>query len=168
MPSAFSGASWTNGDWKPAQPSAHLPRGSWWELFGDPELNRLETLAAEVRRIFETMGYEEVETPCLVPAPGMEPHLDHFLAPFRPQEGGQRPLWLHSSPEYAMKRLLAAGYRGQSFVWQQQPQWSQTGLPEWLRWLSFHQILENPQKVIVWVRSDGPTAPTHAGLEFMN
>ena len=33
------------GDWKPAQPSAHLPRGSWWEIFGDPELNRLETLA---------------------------------------------------------------------------------------------------------------------------
>ena len=44
-PAAFSGASSTNGDWKPAQPSAHLPRGSWWELFGDPELNRLETLA---------------------------------------------------------------------------------------------------------------------------
>jgi len=45
MPAAFSGASSTNGDWKPAQPSAHLPRGAWWEIFGDPELNRLETLA---------------------------------------------------------------------------------------------------------------------------
>ena len=45
MPASFSGATSTNGDWKPAQPSAHLPRGSWWELFGDPELNRLETLA---------------------------------------------------------------------------------------------------------------------------
>ena len=31
--------------WKPAQPSAHLPRGPWWEVFGDPELNRLEVLA---------------------------------------------------------------------------------------------------------------------------
>jgi outer membrane protein, multidrug efflux system len=46
MPSAFSGVTSTNaGDWKPAQPSAHLPRGSWWELFGDAELNRLEGLA---------------------------------------------------------------------------------------------------------------------------
>jgi multidrug efflux system outer membrane protein len=46
MPPAFSGAISTNaGLWKPAQPSAHLPRGSWWELFGDPELNRLEALA---------------------------------------------------------------------------------------------------------------------------
>jgi outer membrane protein, multidrug efflux system len=45
MPTAFSGTSSTNGDWKPAQPSAHLPRGSWWEMFGDSELNRLEDLA---------------------------------------------------------------------------------------------------------------------------
>jgi multidrug efflux system outer membrane protein len=46
MPAAFFGATSTNLEaWKPAQPSAHLPRGSWWELFGDPELNRLETLA---------------------------------------------------------------------------------------------------------------------------
>ena len=46
MPASFAGAMATNaGEWKPAQPSAHLPRGSWWELFGDPELNRLEGLA---------------------------------------------------------------------------------------------------------------------------
>jgi NodT family efflux transporter outer membrane factor (OMF) lipoprotein len=34
-------------DWKIAAPGAHLPRGSWWELYGDAELNRLETLAAD-------------------------------------------------------------------------------------------------------------------------
>src|SRR5574341_1541622 len=68
-------------------------------------------LSAEVRRTFDDMGYEEVETPCLVPAPGMEPHLDHFLAPWRPGEGTPRPLWLQSSPEYAMKRLLADGWQ---------------------------------------------------------
>ena len=46
MPASFAGATATNaGEWKSAQPSAHLPRGSWWELFGDPELNRLEALA---------------------------------------------------------------------------------------------------------------------------
>ncbi len=43
MPASFSGAMPTNTSiWKPAQPSAHLPRGPWWEVFGDPELNRLE------------------------------------------------------------------------------------------------------------------------------
>ncbi len=67
-------------------------------------------LAATVRDVLGGMGYEEVETPCLVPAPGMEPHLDPFRAEFRPEGGGPgRPLWLHTSPEYAMKRLLADG-----------------------------------------------------------
>jgi len=30
------------GDWKPAQPQDHLPRGTWWEQFGDPQLDALE------------------------------------------------------------------------------------------------------------------------------
>jgi lysyl-tRNA synthetase class 2 len=67
-------------------------------------------LQAALRASLAGMGYEEVETPVLVPAPGMEPHIDAFRAPFR-SEGGERerPLWLHTSPEYAMKRLLADG-----------------------------------------------------------
>ncbi len=69
------------------------------------------TLQATVRRFFGALGYEEVETPCLVPAPGMEPHIDAFCAPFVPEGGGAPvPLWLQSSPEYAMKRLLAEGF----------------------------------------------------------
>src|SRR5512133_384758 len=68
-------------------------------------------LSAEVRRGLGELGYEEVETPALVPAPGMEPHLHPFEAPFVPEGGGApRPLWLVTSPEYAMKRLLADGF----------------------------------------------------------
>ncbi|BDG10339.1 EF-P lysine aminoacylase EpmA [Anaeromyxobacter paludicola] len=68
-------------------------------------------LNAAVRAFFSEHGYDEVETPCLVPAPGMEPHIACFEAPFVPEGGGAPvPLWLHSSPEYAMKRLLAAGF----------------------------------------------------------
>ncbi len=66
-------------------------------------------LNAAARAALGGMGYEEVETPCLVPAPGMEPHIDAFRATFRPEGGPERPLWLHTSPEYAMKRLLADG-----------------------------------------------------------
>ena len=36
-----------NAGWKTAAPSAHLPRGAWWEVFGDAELNRLEILATD-------------------------------------------------------------------------------------------------------------------------
>ncbi len=67
-------------------------------------------LSAAVRDALGALGYEEVETPCLVPAPGMEPHIQAFEAAFVPEGGGApRPLFLHTSPEYAMKRLLADG-----------------------------------------------------------
>lgn len=47
VPSSFSDPATTNAAvWKPAQPGAHLPRSNWWTVFGDPELDRLESLAA--------------------------------------------------------------------------------------------------------------------------
>ncbi len=69
-------------------------------------------LSSEARAFLGGLGYEEVETPCLVPAPGMEPHLAPFEVRYVPEGGGaSRPLWLHTSPEYAMKRLLADGWQ---------------------------------------------------------
>ncbi|MCC6332972.1 MAG: EF-P lysine aminoacylase GenX [Myxococcales bacterium] len=64
-----------------------------------------------LRGYFELQGYLEVETPCLVPAPGLELHIDPFEVPFIPQTdvGTRRALYLHTSPEYSMKRLLADG-----------------------------------------------------------
>jgi outer membrane protein, multidrug efflux system len=47
VPGAFAGQTSADGAvWKMAGPAAHLPRGTWWECFGDAELNRLETLAS--------------------------------------------------------------------------------------------------------------------------
>jgi lysyl-tRNA synthetase class 2 len=70
-----------------------------------------QALHATLRRFFASQGYLEVETPLLVPAPGMEPHITAFEAPFVPETdiGRPRSLYLHTSPEYAMKRLLAEG-----------------------------------------------------------
>ena len=68
-----------------------------------------QTLFTTLRRAFVAMGYLEVETPCLIPTPGLEPHIDPFEVPFVPQTdvGTRRTLALQTSPEYAMKRLLA-------------------------------------------------------------
>jgi lysyl-tRNA synthetase class 2 len=53
----------------------------------------------------------EVETPALVPVPGMEVHLHGFASRFEPHlgRGEGRDLWLRTSPELAIKRLLVAG-----------------------------------------------------------
>ncbi len=50
MPGTFDGAAaaiTNTGAWKTAEPSAHLSRGKWWDIFDDAELDRLETLATE-------------------------------------------------------------------------------------------------------------------------
>ncbi len=54
------------------------------------------------RDFFRTEGYLETDTPLLIPAPAPEAHIDAIPA------GG---LFLQTSPELCMKRLLAAGYR---------------------------------------------------------
>ncbi len=46
MPATFDGAG-TNSAviWKAAEPSAQVARGAWWEIFKDPEMNRLVSVA---------------------------------------------------------------------------------------------------------------------------
>jgi len=70
-----------------------------------------QTLQRTLRERLGALGYLEVETPLLVPAPGMEPHITAFEVPFVPETevGRPRTLYLHTSPEYGMKRLLAEG-----------------------------------------------------------
>ncbi|WP_149539202.1 EF-P lysine aminoacylase EpmA [Siccirubricoccus phaeus] len=76
-----------------------------------PFLHRRAALTAATRAFFAARGFTEVETPCLVPVPGMEVHLHAFRSEYVPHlgQGERRVLWLRTSPELALKRLLVAG-----------------------------------------------------------
>jgi lysyl-tRNA synthetase class 2 len=74
-----------------------------------PFLRRRALLMQATRAFFQARGYAEVETPYAVPVPGEEVHLRAFRTEQETQDGRRRALWLHTSPEFAMKRLLVAG-----------------------------------------------------------
>jgi elongation factor P--(R)-beta-lysine ligase len=83
-----------------------LPTADWDMLRGRAELLR------QLREFFHQLGFLEVETPMLSADTVIDRHLDPLeviLAddPRRPERGAK--YYLQTSPEFAMKRLLAAG-----------------------------------------------------------
>ncbi len=86
----------------------------WWrpERFGvrRPGLEARARILAALRAMFAAEGFVEVETPCLQVSPGMEPHIMALSAELaEPFGAGRRRLFLHTSPEFTMKKLLVAG-----------------------------------------------------------
>ncbi len=74
-----------------------------------PFLRRRALVLDATRAFFRARGYTEVETPYAVPTPGEEVHLRAWRTRRHLPDGTGRDLWLHTSPEFAMKRLLVAG-----------------------------------------------------------
>jgi lysyl-tRNA synthetase class 2 len=74
-----------------------------------PFLRRRARLTAATRAFFTARGYTEVETPYAVATPGEEVHLRAFRTERESPDGRSESLWLHTSPEFAMKKLLVGG-----------------------------------------------------------
>lgn len=64
----------------------------------------------KIRQWFYNEGFVEVETPALIKLPGIEPYLNPFKTNLFDERGKQHDAYLITSPEYAMKKLLAAGF----------------------------------------------------------
>jgi elongation factor P--(R)-beta-lysine ligase len=62
-----------------------------------------------LRRHFDVAGFVEVEPAILQASPGNEAHLHAFATEMLGTDAASRPAYLHTSPEFAMKKLLAAG-----------------------------------------------------------
>ncbi len=73
-------------------------------------IRRRHAALVAVRAFFAERDFVEVDTPLLVPGPGLEPHIDSLVVDVRtsldPRAAAQRR-WLITSPELALKRLLA-------------------------------------------------------------
>lgn len=85
----------------------------WWSA--ERHLARRPFLAARgkikraVRTWFEDEGFTEVECPALQVSPGNEAHLHAFATEKVGLDGSRAPRYLHTSPEFTAKKLLAAG-----------------------------------------------------------
>ncbi|MEZ4391899.1 MAG: EF-P lysine aminoacylase EpmA [Polyangiales bacterium] len=154
------------------------PRGE--RPFADDELRRLSApsmRAALERRVdarraaratLDARGFLEVETPSVMINPGMDPHLN---APEVLGFGGPHAMWLGTSPEFHMKRLLAAGhgriyqlarcYRAGERGSRHQPEFT---MLEWYRsWDSLQSVMDDAAALVraVCDTGDGPVARRH-------
>ena len=67
-------------------------------------------LHARIRAFFAARAVLEVETPILSAAANTDPNIASFATRYSgPAQAGAAARWLRTSPEYALKRLLAAG-----------------------------------------------------------
>ena len=82
-----------------------------WRPTASMEHLRLRArMLARIRNFFAERDVVEVETPLLSATTVADPHLASFSTRYRGRgEGREQALYLQTSPEYAMKRLLAAG-----------------------------------------------------------
>lgn len=90
----------------------HKP-SSWWQpdVHADrrPFLLGRNKIQAAFRQFFAERDFIEVDTATLQVSPGNEAHLHAFSTIALAADGSSFPLHLHTSPEFACKKLLAAG-----------------------------------------------------------
>lgn len=131
-------------DWQPTAPLANLRKRA--------------DIINGIRRFFTERAVLEVETPSLSSAAVSDPHLFPFATDYVPEGGGAaQRLFLHTSPEYPMKRLLAAGsgciwqlsrvYRNGETGSRHNPEFS---MLEWYRiGFDHHQLMDEVDDLVV-------------------
>ncbi|HKD46516.1 MAG TPA: EF-P lysine aminoacylase EpmA [Rhizomicrobium sp.] len=85
----------------------------WWDTQKHADRRPLLILRRRIKSglgaWFEAQGFGEVECGILAASPGNEAHLHAFLTSRIRTDGTSDTLYLHTSPEFAAKKLLAAG-----------------------------------------------------------
>ena len=86
---------------------------TWQRIKNDPKLLKQylvrEKVIDAIRSFFKDQKFHEVFTPILVPVPSIEPNLEVFETELKTSKGLKRQGFLIMSPEFSIKKLLAAG-----------------------------------------------------------
>jgi len=87
---------------------------NWHELKDNPRLKKIFEQRIEIirliREFFWAQGFVETETPIAVKTPSQEPYLNFVPVNLHGPRGDEHKFYLHTSPEFGMKKLLAAGW----------------------------------------------------------
>jgi lysyl-tRNA synthetase class 2 len=98
---------------RPLRQTGMTEASPWWDpqVYADRRgfLDVRRRIVARLRRQFEAQDFAEVETSVLQVSPGNELHLHAFATTAVSPAGEHAPLYLRTSPEFACKKLLAAG-----------------------------------------------------------
>ncbi len=91
MPAQYAGAT---DEWKIAAPAADVPKGAWWEIFGDAELNRLEQQAATANQSLRAAvaRFEQARATADVARSGLFPRIGVTGTATRQSDSENRPL----------------------------------------------------------------------------
>src|SRR3989339_149489 len=120
-------------------------------------------IVKSMREFFWSKNFTEVETPNIVALPGQEPYLSPMSLKISDENKKQYQAYLHTSPEYAMKKMLAGGFDNifsickcfrdnESFGGLHNPEFT---MVEWYRInTDFYTIMRDVEELFGFVYSD--------------
>jgi EF-P lysine aminoacylase GenX len=134
---------------------------NWEKMRSDVELKKKYILAGQItdliRVFFKERDFFEAQTPTLVACAGQEPYLSPFWLNFKDEKNRDYRGFLITSPEYSLKKLLAAGFdkifelakvfrQNESFGGTHNPEFT---MLEWYRQNSdYNEIMQDTEKLI--------------------
>ena len=137
---------------------------TWLELRDNPKLRERYNLRTQIirliREFFWSAGFVETDTPAALRLPGQEPYLNPVSVTLHDERNDAHAFWLQTSPEYAMKKLLGAGYDkifqickcwrdGESFGGTHYPEFT---MIEWYRGAAdYREIMDDTEAMVKYV-----------------
>ncbi|HET8729948.1 MAG TPA: efflux transporter outer membrane subunit [Moraxellaceae bacterium] len=113
--SDFQGA----GPWRQAAPADVLPRGAWWEVFGNPELNELEQRVGKSNASLAAAlaHFDQQQALLSQTRAGLFPEIDASGSATRNKQSRHRPLRGSSQPDHYDANTLGLGMAYELDLW---------------------------------------------------